>query len=155
MIDTQLLKEVVEKAISGTDKFIVSIKVNAKNVIDIVLDSDTTVTIDDCVAVSRSIEDAFDRDVEDFELSVYSAGLSEPLTLLRQYKKHIGKEVEVLLKSGKKVKGVLSSANDDAIEVSYQAKELLEGKKRKQIVDKTDHIGFDEIKTTKLVINFK
>jgi ribosome maturation factor RimP len=155
MIDQQLIKNIVENGIKGSDKFIVDIKITPGNTIEVALDSDTGISIDDCVAVSRYIEASLNRDEEDFELTVYSAGLSEPLKLLRQYRKHLGKEVEVLLKSSNKIKGVLSAVNEEAIEVNYQVKELIEGKKRKQSVNKTDRFKFDEIKTTKLVINFK
>lgn len=155
MIDEGLIKSVVERSIDNTDKFIVDIKIAAGNCIEVVLDSDTAISIDDCVAVSRDIESSLNRDEEDFELTVYSAGLSEPLKLLRQYKKHLGKEVEVLLKSGIKIKGVLNAATNDVIEITYQVKELVEGKKRKQLVDKIDRIELDNVKSTKLIINFK
>ena len=155
MIDESLVKSLVEQSIEGSDKFIVDVKIAPGNVIEVILDSDTSVTIDDCVNLSRDIESSIDRDIEDFELTVYSAGLSEPLKLLRQYKKHIGKEVEVLLKTGNKQKGMLVSVDDEGISISYQIKELLEVKKRKQLVDKSESYGFDQIKSTKLVINFK
>ena len=155
MIDKQLIKTIVENSIQCSDKFIVSVNITTNNIIEIVLDADSNITIDDCIAVSQDVEASLNRDEEDFELTVYSAGLSEPLKLLRQYKKHIGKEVEVLLKTGNKVKGILAVVNEQEIEIHYQVKELLEGKKRKQLVDKTDCFNFNDIKSTKLVINFK
>lgn len=152
MITKELIDKIVNDTIRDTGMFVVAIQVLAGSRIEVVLDSDTNITIDDCVKVSRSIEASLDRDKEDFELSVYSAGLSEPLKLERQYLKHIGKEVEVLLKTGTKQIGELLSIKDGTIKIKFQKKEKTERDKRKKLVDYTCELDLADIKSTKLVI---
>ena len=93
MIDTERIRAIVEE--EGTDLFLVGIKQNTANEIEITVDSDTSVDIDACATLTRKINDAFDREEEDFSLTVMSAGIGQPLILPRQYRKMIGKEVEV------------------------------------------------------------
>ena len=96
MIDKQLLTQTVEQAIENTDLFIVDIKVNPGNAIVVELDSETGIDIDMCVNITRKIESVFDRDVEDYELEVGSAGLTAPFKVRGQYLKNIGNDIEVI-----------------------------------------------------------
>lgn len=155
MIDTDKIKAVVAGFTEGTDMFLVEVKCSVANDIEVVIDSDTAVSIDSCVQLSRAIESEFDRDAEDFELTVASAGIGQPLHMLRQYRKIVGKMVEVVLKSGEKLEGILADATEGGIVLEYQERQLLEGKKRKQLVDVRREIAMTEIKTTKLQISFK
>ncbi|MCR5014178.1 MAG: ribosome assembly cofactor RimP [Bacteroidales bacterium] len=107
MIEKGLISNLAEEAIRDTDLFLVEVKVKPGNVIEVFLDSDTAVNIDQCVAVSRFIEGKMDRDVEDFELSVLSYGLSGALKLPRQFAKYLNKEVEVKTKEQGKIAGTL------------------------------------------------
>ena len=100
MIDKELLKASVEKAIEGTDLFIVDIKVSPQNEIVVELDSPGSIDIDTCAAVTRAIEKEFDRDVEDYELEVGSAGLTSPFKVKEQYEKNLGNDIEVLTRDG-------------------------------------------------------
>ena len=155
MIKTSDVTQLVEQAIKGSDMFLVELIVTPDNRIEISLDSFTGVCIDDCVRVSRFIEDNMDRDIEDYELMVASAGLSEPLKILKQYEKNIGKEVDVVLKNGQKKTGILRAATASTITIEYETKELVEGKKRKQAVVKTEEWSLSDIKSTKVAINVK
>jgi ribosome maturation factor RimP len=101
------------------------------------------------------VEGAFDREVEDFELSVYSAGVGQPLRLLRQYYKLVGQPVEVVLKSGEKILATLKEVSPEAITIGYTEKRLVEGKKRKVDVEVEESYTFDQIKTTKEYLDFK
>ncbi|MDR1592931.1 MAG: ribosome assembly cofactor RimP [Prevotellaceae bacterium] len=153
MIDRTLVIELLEKKIAGTDMFIVDVEVKAGDIISIVLDSDTVVNIDNCVDINKFLCNSLESLGEDvFELTVYSAGLSEPLKLKRQYIKHTGKEVEVLRKSGEKRKGILRRVEDDFIEIEYSVKEKAPGAKRKETVQFNEEIELESIKSTKLVI---
>ena len=96
MIDKQRLSEVVESCLEGTPMFVTEIAVSPDNNIRVEIDSDESVDIDACAAITRAIGDAFDRDVEDYELEVGSAGITSPLRLPRQYAKYVGKDLEVL-----------------------------------------------------------
>ena len=120
-----------------------------------VVDSDTQVGIDRCVALSRAIEASFDREQEDFELTVTSAGIGQPLRMLRQYRKLIGREVEVVLKEGGKLVATLIDATGEAITVEYQEKAAVEGKKRKELVTRRRELPLAEVKSTCEHLSFK
>ena len=154
MLDKKLLSEVVNDAISGSDIFVVDITVSADNVVDVELDSMGSIDIDTCVALSREIEKHFDRDVEDYELQVGSAGLTSPFKVKQQYDKNIGNPVEVLTKDGKKLKGTLKDADEEGFTLTITKKVKLEGKKRPEMVDEDLNYKYDEIKYTKNIIQF-
>jgi ribosome maturation factor RimP len=101
------------------------------------------------------LEEHLDRDVEDYELEVGSAGITSPFKVLRQYVKNIGNEVEMLLKNGSKLTGVLKSADENGVVVSVEKKVKPEGAKRKVTVVEDESYTFDEIKYTKYLIRFK
>src|SRR5690606_8963013 len=115
--------------------FIVDLRISDTNVISLEIDSETGgVSIDDCVRVSRNIEHNLDREEQDFELSVSSAGLDKPLRVLKQYPKNIGRELKVKTVSGDKVEGVLTEADAEGIVLQTSRKERIEGKKKKELI---------------------
>ena len=118
MIKKELISNLVEEAIKDTDMFLVEVKVKPANVIEVYVDADSAVNIDQCVAISRYVESKMDRDVEDFELSVLSWGLSGALKMDRQLRKYVGKEVEVKTKEQGKLQGKLVSFDTDKVEVA-------------------------------------
>ncbi len=136
--------------LKGTDKFLVEVKVKPVNIIYVFIDSDTQVTIDDCVDLSKHIESQYDRDMEDFELNVSSAGLDQPFKLLRQYLKHIDKTVDVKLKDGKKIRGILVECNENNLIIQP----LKTKKNRKKEGPDRLTISMADIKETKAVISF-
>lgn len=144
MITVEQVKNIVEKKIKGTDIFVVDLFVKPGNRIMVYLDSDTSLTIDDCVDISKHIEKSLDRDTEDYSLDVSSAGLSQPLKHVRQYTKNIKRYLNIVLKDGTKIHGKLQNVNDDGI--------IVEIKKKKEITEK--QITFDTIKTAKIEITF-
>ena len=154
-MDIKELLAVVEKSLEGTDMFVVDCTITPDNTIDLILDSDTSVSIDTCAMLNRAIGEAFDRDVEDYSLTVASAGIGEPLKLVRQYKKLIGESVEVLLKSGVKILATLDEVSDESITISYDEAVVVEGKKKKQIQRTTHTYAFDEIKWAKEYLDYK
>ncbi|MDR2844123.1 MAG: ribosome assembly cofactor RimP [Candidatus Symbiothrix sp.] len=137
---------------TGSEQYLVSVKVEAGNRIVVEVDSDQSISIDDCAALSRFIESRLDREVEDYELEVGSAGISSPFQLLRQYQKNIGREVEVLSKAGKKLTGILHSADEEKIVLSVEKQVKPEGAKRKITVVENQEFLYSEIKYTKNVI---
>lgn len=153
MIDKVKIAELVNEKLTE-DQFLVDVKVSSSNVIDIMVDSDTGISINQIVEISRFIESNLDREVEDFELSVFSAGLSEPLSLVRQYKKNIDKEIEVLLTSGQKLTGILIKADDQGIDLEVTTKEKPEGSKKKELVTRVHSLAYPEIKEAKKVLKF-
>ena len=154
MIDKTALEQVINEALEGTKMFLVTLKVSKDNVIDVALDSDEDITIDDCVAVNDAVLAAFDRDEgEDYELTVGSYGITSPLLMPRQYRKNIGYEVEVLTGDGRKLKGVLTDADDEGFTLTMTVKRKLEGKKRPEMVEEQERFNYSDIKQTKNIIN--
>lgn len=155
MIDTKKIIEAAERILQGTDMFVVGCTCTPGNDIELLIDSDTSVAIDACVQVSRALEAELDRDEEDFSLTVASAGIGSELKNLRQYRKLVGSTVEVLLLSGIKVLAKLDDADDEGITLSYEEKQAVDGKKRKQLVTVTRRYAFGEIKSTREWLDFK
>lgn len=155
MIDTKKIEEVAARHLEGSDLFVVSCTATPANEVELLIDSDTSVAIDQCVALSRAIEAEFDRDVEDFELMVASAGIGSELKQLRQYRKLVGRPVEVLLTNGIKILALLDKVSEEEITLSYEEKQSVEGKKRKELVKVTRTYPFSEIKYTKEHLDFK
>ena len=113
---------------------------------EIVIESeDGTVSLDDCVELSRIFEQKFDREKEDYSLTVGSAGLDQPFKVLKQYVKAIGTEVQVLLRDGRKLKGVLTGASENEIRLKYTAREAVEGRKRKETVEHEDSFPMEMV----------
>ena len=155
MIDTKKIIEAAERHLEGTDRFVVECTCTPGNEIELTIDSDTTVGIDACVELSRAIEADLDRDAEDFSLTVASAGIGSDLRTLRQYRKITGRPVEVLLTSGVKILARLEAADEEGITLSYEEKQAVEGKKRKQLVQVTHTYSFAEVKYTREWLDFK
>ena len=155
MIDVTRVREIAETQMEGTDLFVIEVRVSPANEIVVTVDSDTQVGIDRCVELSRSIEGALDREQEDFELTVMSAGIGQPLKMLRQYRKLIGRPVEVILKDGGKIVGNLTDASESSIAVEYEERVVVEGKKRKQLVTTRRELSLDEVKSTCEYLDFK
>lgn len=155
MIEKETFVQYVDEFLKDSENYLVDVNIASGNNITVEIDNDTCVNIDDCAALSRYLETKYNRDDEDFELTVTSAGLTSPLKTQRQYKKYEGKEVEVLTKGGQKVKGILTSSNEEEFTVTVTKKIKLEGEKRKTDVEEALTFGYDEIKYTKYLIRFK
>lgn len=155
MIEKEFIRNITEQYLDNTSMFLVDVVVRPGNIIVVEVDSDTGIGIDDCIALSRNIESHLDRDVEDFELEVGSAGITSPFKIARQYKKNIGNEVEVLTKKGQKLTGILKSSDDTSFVLTISKAVKPEGAKKKIIVDEDLSFGFDDVKYTKYLIRFK
>ena len=118
MISKELITSLVEETFNGTDLFLVDVKVKPSNLIEVYVDADSAVNIDQCVAISRYVEGKLDRDAEDFELSVYSWGLSGALKLDRQLQKYLGQDVEVKTKELGKFQGKLIRFDAEQVEIT-------------------------------------
>ncbi len=155
MTDKNIIKQLVDEWLVGKDYFLVDIEVSTDNRIVVEIDHADGVWIEDCVDLSRYIEDHLDRDKEDFELEVGSAGLGQPFKVPQQYVNFIGKEVEVLDADGKKTKGILKAVEGNEFVVTTKVKVTPEGKKRPVLTDVDKTFGMDKVKYTKYVISFK
>ena len=155
MVSKNVVEGIVNEWLEDKEYFLVDVTVSPDDKIVVEIDHAEGVWIDDCVELSRFIESKLDREEEDFELEVGSAGIGQPFKVLQQYLIHIGKEVEVLTKEGKKLEGVLKEADADHFVVTVQKKVKPEGAKRPVWVDEDLTFTYDEIKYTKYLISFK
>jgi len=155
MISKETIVSIANPLLEKENLFLVDVSVGGDNKIVVTIDGDKGVSIDSCVSISRGIEAALDRDKEDFELEVTSAGLGQPLRIPRQYSKNIGQELEVVLKTGEKVKGILNSANENDFTLSVSKKVTVEGSKRKKEVVEPLQLTYQQVKSAKVVLKFK
>lgn len=155
MIQKEQIYQFVEAFIADTENFIVDVKVSADNNIAVELDSEKGIDIEYCAELSRFIESQLDREIEDYDLEVGSAGLGSPFKVLKQYQKNIGNEVEVLTKAGKKFSAILKDAAEDTFTVTVTKQVKPEGAKRKITVEEDEVYTYNEVKYTKYLIRFK
>ncbi len=155
MIDKNVVRNLVEEWLQDKEYFLVDVEISPDDRIVVEIDHADGVWIEDCVELSRYIEDRLDRDEEDYELEVGSAGLGQPFKVPQQYVNFIGKNVEVLDGDGKKVKGVLKSVDGNDFTVTVAEKIKQEGKKRPVLTDVDHTYQMDKVKYTKYLISFK
>lgn len=154
MITEQQILELANQHLGSGPFFVTGIKIGAGNQISVFIDGDKGVTISDCVDLSRHIEKSLDRDREDFSLDVSSHGAAKPLTMPRQYKKHIGREFEIKLNDGNKVEGSLVECNDDEIKLEFSVRENKPIGKGKITVTKQEIVKYNQIKESKIKLKF-
>lgn len=148
MITEAQIQSLVEEKLKGSDMFIVELSVSSAQRIVVELDGFSGVSIDDCVQVSRHIEGNLDRESQDFELMVSSAGIDKPLRDKRQYQKNIGREVKVRMEDGSEFSGKL-------LEVGDSLKLKLPASKKKKLPEREESLAWEDIKETKIIISFK
>lgn len=155
MIEKNVVSKLAEEKLASSDNYLVDVVIKPGNLIIVEIDNDEAVSIDDCVELSRYIEEHLDREAEDYELEVGSAGITSPFKILRQYRKNIGNEVEMQLKNGTKLAGILKDASEEGAVITVTRQVKVEGAKRKTTVEEDQSYTFDEIKYTKYLIRFK
>jgi ribosome maturation factor RimP len=155
MITKDQIEKIITPKIDEEGLFLVEVTVNSSNHISVFIDGDKGVTIDQCIELSRFIEQNLNRDEEDFDLDVSSAGLDLPLKVQKQYIKNIGRLVDIILTNGLKVRGNLIKANDTSIDLEVEKNIVVEGKKRKQLVTVIETYKYSDIKSTKIVVSFR
>ena len=155
MLQNSEIKALAEELITDEALFVVEVTISPANDICVVLDSDASVSVDDCVALSRAMSVHLEEQTDDFSLVVTSAGIGQPLKLLRQYHKLVGRAIEVVLTDGTKILATLVAADDQGITVSYQEKVAVEGKTRKQFVDVVRTYTYAEVRSAAEYLDYK
>jgi ribosome maturation factor RimP len=155
MIDKNVVRELVEEWLQGKEYFLVDVTVSADDRIVVEIDHAEGVWIDDCVQLSKFIEEHLNRDEQDYELEVGSAGIGQPFKVLQQYVCHIGKPVEVLTLKGEKKQGILKEVNEEQLVITAKTKVKAENAKRPKMVDVDYTYPLSELKYTKYLISFK
>ena len=144
---TEEIKHLIEPVLTEHHLFLVELKISKDNVIEVFVDALEGVNIQTCIAVSREIESSLNRDEEDFELTVSSAGLGYPFKVEQQYQKNLGKSVEIL-------NGILLRFTPEEIVIEQEEKKIIEGSKRKQLVKTERTIVRNDIKEIKDIVKF-
>ncbi len=148
----------MEERMSELDNglFIVELSISSNNVIRVELDKhEGGVSVEDCIRVSRNVEHNLDREEQDFELHVSSAGLDKGLRVLAQYQKNIGRDVKVKFLDSGSIEGELIAATDEEIIIRTSRKERIEGRKKKETIIEDHTVPMEQIKETKIIISFK
>lgn len=147
----QLVHEFLE---TRKDLYLVDLKISAGDDITVILDGDVGLSLQDCLDVSRAIEFNLDREEHDFSLQVMSPGLSEPLKLPRQYKKNMGREIEVLLMNDEKIQGEITAVDEESVTLTlrYRRPKLV-GKGKEDVVEEKQ-IPYSEIRKALVIIKF-
>ena len=153
MINKKHIAKLADEYLLNSDRFVVGIVVSTDNNIKVFMDGDNGVTIKQCVELSRYIENNLDRDKEDFELSVSSAGADHPFLILRQYINNIDQKVRVTKLDDKRITGILKNANNDVVDVLEEIKSKNK-KNKKAVFGEVISIPMSEIKETKRIITF-
>jgi len=151
MISEKQIRKLVELKLQDTENYLVTVLVRSGNRIHIFIDNDNDVSVTDCIKLSKGIEKTLDRDAEDFELIVSSAGLDQPYILPRQYQKYINRRVDIELEDGKKIKAVLTHIGEEYIKIK---KLIKKGKSKKLEEGHEQELPLSEIKETKPGIHF-
>ena len=144
-----------EEWLEGKDYFLVEVTVSPDDKIVVEIDHAEGVWIEDCVELSRFIESRLNREEEDFELEVGSAGIGQPFKVLQQYINHIGMEVETLTREGEKLCGVLKDADEQGFVLTVPRRIKVEGSKRPKVVEEDRAFTYEDVKYTKYLISFK
>jgi len=155
MIGKEQILELIQDKLTENNCFLVELEIGEGNAISIEIDSYDGISVTDCIEISKVIDGSLDREVEDFEMNVSSAGLDKPLRVIEQYKKNIGRDVKVVPVDGTVVKGELTEVDDEGIVVEYSYRERIEGRKKKETIVKQEKISFNNIKETTIIISFK
>jgi len=155
MIEKKTVCQIVEEWLEEKDYFLVEVTVSSDDKIVVEIDHAEGVWIEDCVELSRFIESKLNREETDYELEVGSAGIGQSFKVLQQYHIHIGSDVEVLTKDGRKLTGVLKEADEEKFVVEVRKKVKTEGSKRPKLQEEDETFTYPEIKYTKYLISFK
>lgn len=153
-MDIDKIRELSALAIADEGGFLVDLKVSQDNHIMVFADHKDGISLKQLAKISRSIEEHFDREDEDFQIDVSSPGLSEPLKIKEQYEKNVGRDVKVTLSDGKIHKGLLEEFVDDKLKLSWKERVPKEIGKGKMTVTRELVIPLENIKETKLEIRF-
>lgn len=154
MKSTEEIKDIIETILQGTELFLVDLKVSPENSIEVYIDSSKGINVDSCSTISRQLDAQLDRDIEDYDLTVSSAGIGYPFKVPQQYEKNLGNRVEVKLQNGEKLQGILTSHSETGIVVECEEKIAVDGKKKKSIIKVEKEFHFTDIKEVKDIVVF-
>ena len=144
---------VVQGLLEKPSIFLIDLTITDNFKITVALDGDNGVALQDCIDISRAIENNLDREEQDFSLEVASVGVGSPLKMVRQYKKNVGRTLIVKLAT-ETIEAELVEANDNFIILSWKAREAKKLGKGKETVQKRQEIPYSEIKEAIVTVTF-
>jgi len=150
MIDKVKVENLVKEFMTGTELFLVAVKISSAGKITVLADNKQGITIGECASIGKFIESRLDRDVEDYELQVSSPGIEMPFVVLEQYLKNEGKKVEVIDNDGEKYTGLLKNVTAGGFEIEAEVKVKGKTKESKDI-----SFNYDQVKSAKEFLSFK
>ena len=153
MIRPEDVRDLADAFLAGTQGFVVDVVVREGNAIKVFLDHEVATSIENCVALSRHLNAALDREAQDFSLDVSSPGLDMPLKLHRQYVKNIGRDVDVRTVGSERIEGTLTAVEEDAIVLDVPVRQ--EGSKSRKVTVVSRTVPFTDIASTRIVVSFK
>lgn len=153
-MDQNKVKALVDEALAEDNSlFLIDLSISSNNKIQVIVDGDNGVPLSECIRISRNVEHNLDREEEDFSLEVSTPDISNPLQLVRQYKKNIGRTLKVKTEATE-LEGKLEKANDKEITLVWKTREPKPIGKGKVTVEKTKTLPYKEIKEAKVKIVF-
>jgi len=155
LFEKERIKELTEEKLKSFDGFLVDVMINAGNKILVEVDSPSGISINQCAEINRYLNTELDNETNEFDLTVSSPGLDKPFKVVSQYEKNVEREVKVKTIDGKEYQAILKGVHRDSISLSHKVKEIPEGKKKKEWVEKQIDLPFEQIKETKIIITFK
>ena len=155
MDKTQIIEK-ISGAVAQAGCFLVEVKVSKDNDVLVVIEKETgAVDLDDCMQVNDAFLAVFDKDVEDYALTVSSAGLDQPFKVPAQFRKALRSSVEVCLKGGRKLTGTLLEADGERILLRHVTRETEPGGKKKHLVTRETSFPMEEVNSVKPHITFE
>jgi len=154
MIDTQRLSQTLERQLAGSPYFVVTAEVRPSGKAIVEIDNDDHITLGELAEINRGLRDVFGPELDDVELEVGSPGADRPFRVLRQYHKHLGRQVQVKLTDGGLVEGVLEAVDGKGISLRVQHPSTVKGRPPKVDKDPTA-IPFASIIETRTLLTFK
>ena len=155
MIDQQHLQKLIDEIVARQGAFLVDLAVDSGNRIQVKVDHIKGITLEQLAEVSRAIEQGFDREEEDFEITVTSPGVGTPLKVPQQYEQNIGRILKVKTSTDEEYKGRLTAFNDDELTLTWKERQPKEKGKGKVTVEKEQKINLADVEEAKVQIEFK
>lgn len=154
MFKERITQAIQDALLERSSLFLIDIKISDDNKVNVVLDGDNGVNLQDCIDVSRAIENSIDREEYDFSLEVASAGVTKPLQMPRQYKKNVGRKLKVVTISSEVVEAEITAATDADITLEWKSREPKKVGKGKETVEKKLVLPYTDIKEATVIISF-
>jgi len=153
MITAEHVKHIVERHLEGTTHFLVAVELRPGNKLVVEVDNDRAINLNELAALNKAVREDMGEAADDFEMQFSSPGMGRPFKVARQYEKHIGRLVDVLLTDGRTLNGRLANYDNTALGLRIQHPSKVKGRLPK-LDEEITTIPLAQIKTTQATITF-